>query len=126
MEASIWSGRSIDETMANQQSACQLTEDVCTICTNLPYNNISDEDPIYYKYPPVGCSIYEGCQANMNTLVGSIPNDPYWNPNTCISDYGITVNNNQTCNECLNSSRKLNMLDCTEQMRNNHCNKVWP
>lgn len=51
--------------MVTQQIACQLTED---ICTNLPYNNISD-DPIYYKYPPVGCSIYEGCQANINALL---------------------------------------------------------
>ena len=116
----------VDKTPSNQESACQATEDICTICTNLPYNNISDEDPIYYKYPPVGCSIYQGCQVNMDTLVGSVHNDPNWNPNTCIGDYGIAVNNNQSCNECLNNSRKLNMLDCSQQMRINHCNKVWP
>ena len=64
-------------------------------------------------------------QKNMENLVGSIADDPYWNNELCFDDYGIIVDNNESCNKCLNASIRMEMLGCSEQMRIDHCNKVW-
>ena len=61
----------------------------------------------------------------MENLVGSIADDPYWNNELCFDDYGIIVDNNESCNKCLNASIRMEMLGCSEQMRIDHCNKVW-
>ena len=60
---------------------------------------MSDEDPIYYKYLSVGCIHISRLSKKYEYNSWTVPNRVIWNQNTCIDDYVIIVNNNQTCNE---------------------------